>query len=330
MLGVDALRGHLYWSGHPTVSGRKGYLVRAKLDGSDVRGFLCCLERPGAIALDPFRSMIYWTEPLAERIQRSVLRWSAREDLVTTGLERPQGIALDILDAKMYWVDQRAMKIQRAHLDGSGIEDLVTGGLSRPVGIAVDSVGRKMYWTDLGTDSIHRANLDGSDPEVLATSTALTGSIALDRNLPFPRLDVKPGSCPNVVNRRSQGVLRVAIVGTDAFDVRSIEPDSLHLSRADRLAGTVQPVRHGRGKGKRRAKINDVATPFDGEECDCHNVRGDGIDDLVVLFSTRELVEALALGSIGRGDLVGLIVSGVTTDGVPFAASDCITIVGRR
>ena len=76
-------------------------------------------------------------------------------------------------------------------------------------------------------------------------------------------------------------------------------------------------------------RIRDVATPFDGELCYCHRRRGDGIDDLVLDFHTRRMVDALELHSAPSGNLVTLTVSGMLLDGTPFEASDCIRIIGR-
>ena len=75
--------------------------------------------------------------------------------------------------------------------------------------------------------------------------------------------------------------------------------------------------------------IDDVATPFTGNLCDCHDLGGDGIDDLLLKFSTPELVEALELESLRGGASVALTVSGSLSDGTSFEASDCIVLPGR-
>jgi hypothetical protein len=118
----------------------------------------------------------------------------------------------------------------------------------------------------------------------------------------------------------------MAIVGTDTFDVREIDTTSIVLKRADGIGGTVSPIRKRDG---RIGIIEDVATPFDCELCDCHELGGDGIDDLVMHFSTRDMVRTLHLNYVDWGDTVKLTVSGYLLDGREFTASDCITIVGR-
>jgi hypothetical protein len=139
-------------------------------------------------------------------------------------------------------------------------------------------------------------------------------------------LDIKPGSCPNPFNARSKGVVPVAIVGSESFDVMQIDVDSLVLARADGVGGTVAPLT---GRRESSAHIADVATPFDGEECACHELSGDGFGDLLLKFSTAELTDSLELGSVQRREAVMLTLSGSLLDGTAFDASDCIVIVGK-
>ncbi|MHC4306065.1 MAG: hypothetical protein ACYTFF_18495, partial [Planctomycetota bacterium] len=48
---------------------------------------------------------------------------------------------------------------------------------------------------------------------------------------PAVALDIKPGSCPNSFNRKSNGVLPVALVGTDEFNVMDVDLGSVLLVR---------------------------------------------------------------------------------------------------
>ena len=112
-------------------------------------------------------SRIYWTDPVAGKIQRANLDGSGIQDLLTR-LKLPFAIALDMAGGKIYWTDwggdSAAGLIQRANLDGSNIQDLVTG-LKRPFAIALDRAGGKIYWTGEDTRDtglIQRANFDGS------------------------------------------------------------------------------------------------------------------------------------------------------------------------
>ena len=119
----------------------------------------------------------------------------------------------------------------------------------------------------------------------------------------------------------------MAIAGTDSFDVTEIDVDTLTLSRADGVGGVVTPLTGPPGPG---ISIDDVATPFLGEPCDCHNLAGDGIDDLVLKFSTPELVDVLELGEVEGDTFVEFTLSGVLLDGTPFGGSDCVVVQDRH
>jgi hypothetical protein len=136
-------------------------------------------------------------------------------------------------------------------------------------------------------------------------------------------LDIKPGSCPNSFNRNGNGVLPVALVGTDDFDVTMIDPSSLLISRADCVGGSVAPLMGPPGPG---ITISDTATPFYGELCDCVETEGDGIADLNMKFHTT-MTTVLELGNLPGNSMVELVVSGTLLDGTAFAARDCIRLV---
>ncbi len=139
------------------------------------------------------------------------------------------------------------------------------------------------------------------------------------------RLEIKPGSCPNPLNPSSHGVLPVAVVGTADFDVTMIDVSSARLSRADGVGGEVTPTEGPPGP---HSVFEDVASPFEGEPCDCHDLLGEGIDDLSMKFVTDDVVEALQLNELSPGDEVELIVTGLMVDGSPFTTTaDCIRIV---
>ena len=131
---------------------------------------------------DTVLSQMYWTDWIANKIQRANLDGTNIKDLITgAGLENPTDIALDVDGDKMYWIDLDKEEIQRANLDGTNVETLVTGisGISG-WGIALDVDGGKMYWTDRQGD-IQRANLDGSDIETLVTGVGERIALDVDR-----------------------------------------------------------------------------------------------------------------------------------------------------
>ena len=137
-------------------------------------------------------------------------------------------------------------------------------------------------------------------------------------------LDIKPGSCPNSFNRGSHGVLPVGLLGTEDFNVATINTSTVVLSRGDGVAGQVAPHEGPPGP---HSVFDDVGTPFDGDGCGCHEYEGDGIDDLSMKFRTDAVVAALELDDLPAGALVELVVSGSLYDGTAFVASDCIRLV---
>jgi sugar lactone lactonase YvrE len=310
-LGADEYR--MYWIDY-------GAIYRANMDGSDIEVILYgAVARD--IALDMESGKIYWTCITNQQggvghrsIRRSNLDGTGEETIVG-GLGTPDGIALDLEYGKMYWTDQYTHKVQRANLDGTDVEDLVVTGLDRPYGIALDFVNSKMYWVDWGTDKIQRANLDGTDIEDLVTSglvQPLYIALVTEPLLPIS-IDIKPRSCPNPVNVKSKGVLPVAILGAEDFDVNVIDVASI------RLAG-VAPI---------RSSYEDVATPVsDANECECSIEGPDGFPDLTLKFETQMIVEAI--GEVNNGDELTLELTGVLSDETSIEGSDCIIICGNH
>ncbi|MCZ6735881.1 MAG: hypothetical protein O7C65_08835, partial [Planctomycetota bacterium] len=152
-----------------------------------------------------------------------------------------------------------------------------------------------------------------------------SGVLNIVKKAPPLSLDIKPGSCPNSYNRGSHGVLPVALVGSADFDVKDVDISSILLSRKDGGGGSVAP---NEGPPGPFSEFEDTATPFAGEEqCDCHDLEGDGIQDLMMHFVTDDVVAALGLNDFDPGALVPLTLSGNLVDGTPFSASDCVRLV---
>ena len=222
-------------------------------------------------------------------------------------LEWPHGIAVaDSGNAYVTGADSdNAFKITpdgviTEIIDSTG--DGMGNRLHGPSGIAVDDSGNA-YVTGWGTDNAFKITPDGS----------------LD-------LDIKPGSCPNSVNPRSRGVVPMAIVGAESFEVTEAGLGSVTLARTDGVGSEIAPATK---RGEVHASIEDVATPFETTGCDCHDLGGDGIDDLVLKFSTPEMTDAFELDSLERGSSLMLTIRGFLLDGTPFEASDCVRLVGH-
>jgi len=126
-------------------------------------------------------------------------------------------------------------------------------------------------------------------------------------------VDIKPGSCPNPLNLKSKGVLPVAILGTDDYDVTTIDPNSIGFSIGDVNVWAI------------RYSYEDVAAPVSDEnECECTVEGPDGYTDLTLKFETQAIVEAL--GEVTDGEEWILLLTGVLHDDTPIEAEDCIVI----
>jgi hypothetical protein len=128
-------------------------------------------------------------------------------------------------------------------------------------------------------------------------------------------LDIKPTSCPNPLNPKSKGVVPVAILGTDDFDVSDIDPTTILLEG-------IAPIRWNTA---------DVATPYyptEGKaDCmDCNELGPDGYMDLTLKFRTQDLVAALE--GYGPGCVV-LHLTGTLLDGTDITGEDVMRLKGE-
>jgi len=136
-------------------------------------------------------------------------------------------------------------------------------------------------------------------------------------------VDIKPGSCPNPLNKKSKGVLPVAIVGTEELDVTTIDPETIRLTM-DGSCGGVAPIRW---------IYADNATPVEKNQCEepckCHDLDGDGIMDMILYFDKQELVDGLELCNFDDGEKVPLTITGNLYEeggGTPIEGQDCVWI----
>jgi hypothetical protein len=134
------------------------------------------------------------------------------------------------------------------------------------------------------------------------------------------KIDIKPGSCPNPFNLTKKGVLPVALLGSEEFDVTSIVPETL------RLEGDCPALRWS---------LEDVATPYDGEfsdppvESDCTTAEGDGWTDLTVKFDSQCI--AMTQGALTDWDVRLWTLTGKYLndegDEIEFEAQDVVRVM---
>ncbi|MFQ5970394.1 MAG: hypothetical protein ACE5J2_07870 [Nitrososphaerales archaeon] len=147
--------------------------------------------------------------------------------------------------------------------------------------------------------------------------TAAGGNILFSEG----NVDIKPQTCPNSLNVKSKGVLPVAILGTDTFDVADVDVSTLALEG-------VAPVARPNGKV---ASISDVATPFGSAPSDAEDCTADGPDgflDLIMKFRTQDIVDT-DLSSESDGAEVLLTLTGELLDGTPLEGGDFVVIIKK-
>jgi len=193
--------------------------------------------------------------------------------------------------------------------DGSGQTQLTfsTQHEGRP---AWSPDGSKIVFDKGSTSSqyhnIFTMNPDGSgqNPLTFSTGTPL-GDWIPDWQPVSPvievTIDIKPGTYPNSINLKDQGLLPVAILGSAAFDVSTVDETTLQL-------GGVGIATRGKA-GKTAFSIEDV--------------NGDGYLDLVAFFKVQDLVAAGALDA----STTELVLTGSLKDGTAITGKDSVRIV---
>lgn len=183
------------------------------------------------------------------------------------------------------------------------------------------------WFHEFADDLLARQLDDGSWPSdywggpLLATEWAL---LTLEKIAPPPveiqvPVDIKPTSCRNPLNVKDKGVLPVAILGTEDFDVTQVDPSTVLLE----------------GVAPLRWSYEDVATPYEpyvGKEdaFDCTTDGPDGFLDLVFHFNTQEIITAI--GDVNDGDVLVLQLTGNLLEdfgGTPIVGEDVVVILKK-
>jgi hypothetical protein len=151
-----------------------------------------------------------------------------------------------------------------------------------------------------------------------AIHSTMLASCPFDADLMIVDFDIKPTSCPNPLNLKvfdtpgeGGGVLPVAILGSEEFDVSDIAVPSVEINGISPLGSSIE----------------DVATPVREAVCECTTEGSDGFPDLTLKFNKAFV--AATLGDVADGEVVEVSITGRLLDGTPFRGTDCVVIRGR-
>jgi len=198
-----------------------------------------------------------------------------------------------------------------------------------------DGIRDDDWFDQVSTHLISMQNpIDGSWPndpwasETLPTSWAL---LTLEKFVIPPTLtvsvDFKPTSCPNSFYVKEKGVLPVAILGSNKYDITKINPATIRLHLPDSVPETgVAPLRWA---------YEDVSAPTENS-CSCgYACPGpDGLKDLTLKFNAPAVIQTLEPSTMSG--CVKLQVSGNLYGDEPgetgqkFAGSDFLRLLQTK
>jgi hypothetical protein len=127
--------------------------------------------------------------------------------------------------------------------------------------------------------------------------TLAAGSVQAQTTLGRADIDIKPGSDENPIDPLNRGVIPVAILGSDTFDVQGVDVATLAFGP-------------------------DGAPPFHRVSGHLREMNDDGFTDLLAHFATEET-------GIAFGDEEACL-TGELLDGVPFEGCDTIKTVPQE
>ena len=106
-------------------------------------------------------------------------------------------------------------------------------------------------------------------------------------------------------------MLKAAILGTETFNVRDIEIDTIRLN----------------GIAPRKYRYKDLTSPTVLNPCDCEALDADTFEDLVLYFKKKDIVDPL--GDVKNGEEIPLLLMGMLQDGTEIEGTDCVLIVDK-
>ncbi len=120
-------------------------------------------------------------------------------------------------------------------------------------------------------------------------------------------------NCPSPLDLKSNGVVKVIVLGKRGFRIGRIDPMSARLEGVAPLSFVIEDVA-APINGPRRAKRHRHRS----------KIETDGIDDLALEFDTQKI--APALGDLNGDGMAVLELTGKLKDGTPILGEDIVII----
>ncbi|XP_022111824.1 prolow-density lipoprotein receptor-related protein 1-like [Acanthaster planci] len=158
-LAVDWVGKNLYW-----VESQLDQIEVAKLNGSFRTTVVAGqMENPRAIALDPRKGLMFWTDWDAEnpRIERATMAGLDRQTIYYVQLVNggwPNGLTLDYLEDRVYWIDARSDSIHSVLYNGTQLFTILQGHVNMYHPFAITIFESTVYWTDWRSNGVYGAN----------------------------------------------------------------------------------------------------------------------------------------------------------------------------
>jgi DNA-binding beta-propeller fold protein YncE len=212
-IAVDRAAGHIYWTTMGKVSADDGTIMRADIDGRNVKTIVPAggTFTPKQLKLDIEKRKIYWSDREGMRVMRANFDGSKVETLIVAGsgdADRKDaghwcvGIAIDTRGGKLYWTQKGGDNAGKGTIKRSNLElpsgatattrkdiEILFANLPEPIDLDIDGDTRLLYWTDRGDNTISRAPLDPparfdpatrTDREIVMRNVGEAIGIALD------------------------------------------------------------------------------------------------------------------------------------------------------
>jgi hypothetical protein len=211
---VDVAAGHMYWTNMGNPSHNDGSIIRADLNGANVKTIVAEGDTftPKQLQFDEKNRKLYWSDREGMRVMRAGLDGSQLETLIDTSNGDPRpgtdatkwcvGIALDLESSHIYWTQKGPDNAGKGRIFRAGINipkgqtpatrkdvELLYDALPEPIDLDLDLNNRIMYWTDRGDpprgNTVNRAPMDvkpggRKDPEIVFNNLMEGIGLALD------------------------------------------------------------------------------------------------------------------------------------------------------